>query len=85
MLSSHCLSKLHFINIGEATICSTQIFTVLVQENTKSLTDIAIMYSADTMREETKILIEDIGLANLTQLKALSFRMNRSYYMERVV
>jgi hypothetical protein len=43
------------------------------------------MYSADTMREETKILIEDIGLANLTQLKALSFRMNRSFYMESVV
>lgn len=61
---------------------STSIFSVLLQENKERLQDIAILYSSDTLREETRILVEDIVLEALVKLERLKFKMNRSIMMD---
>jgi len=76
LLSTNCLTKLHITNIYEATICSTQIYSVLLNENKESLQDLAIEYKADTLREETTLLAD--ALSSLQKLTALKLRMNRN-------
>ena len=37
------------------------------------------------MREETKILVDDVGLSSLPRLKSLRLKMNRNNYMDGVI
>lgn len=48
------------VGIGEATMFSYAVLLLLLRENTQSLQDISLEYTADTLREETRILVEDV-------------------------
>ena len=81
MLSSNQLEKLKFINITEETPFSSITLRHLLRKNKKSLKEISIEYKTDMMREETRILVDEIGLEEFPELELLKFKMNRSYLL----
>ena len=49
--------------------------------NMNSLQAVSIEYKRDVMREETRILVDEIGLEQFRELQSLKLRMNRRYLL----
>ena len=81
ILSSNLLDKIKFTNITEETPFSSITIRHLLRKNKMSLKEISIEYKTDMMREETRILVDEIGLEEFPVLELLRFRMNRSYLL----
>ncbi len=52
--------------------------------NKESLTHLQLDYKADILREETRILCEEIVLTNLTKLTEVTFHMNRQTNLNEI-
>ena len=57
----------------------------MLNTNKRSLKQISLEYKTDVMREETRILTEEIGLDELPELELLRFRMNRTYLLAEYI
>jgi len=47
----------------------------------QGITKVELEYQSDVVREETRILVEDIGLTDLENLQELTLHMNKGYLL----
>ena len=64
----HKLRRLEFLGLDGQNRFSSNTFRQLLNNSKQSLEAIALEYSKDLMREETRILIEEIGMSSLKKL-----------------
>ena len=54
----------------------------LLEENKESLKYLSISYSTDILREETRIIFNEIGIDEFPNLESISLHMNRAYLLK---
>jgi len=57
----------------------------LLNFNKKSLTHLTLQYKNDTVREESRILLEEFGLESFTNLTHLTLNMNRNNHFDSLL
>lgn len=70
--------------ITAATGFQSLVWRQLLKGNRESITKIKLEYKADVLREETRILCEEVGLSNLTKLEELTLHMNRGTNLKEI-
>lgn len=84
VLISNKLSGLKMTGITAATGFQSLVWRQLLKGNRESITKIKLEYKADVLREETRILCEEVGLSNLTKLEELTLHMNRGTNLKEI-
>lgn len=84
VLVSNQLRSLRMTGLTEATGFQSLVWRTLLKHNTKSIVKLQLDYKADIVREETRILCEEIGLINFVKLEELSLHMNRQSNMKEI-
>jgi len=70
--------------ITAATGFQSLVWRSLLRGNKESVSHIELDYKADILREETRILCEEIGLSNLPKLTELALHMVRRTNLEEI-
>ena len=70
--------------ITAATGFQSLVWRSLLKGNKESITHLQLDYKADILREETRILCEEIGLSNLTNLTEVTFHMIRQTNLKEI-
>ena len=81
LLNSDKLKGLTLKNIGTSSMVTSQIFRQILELNKRSLQHIGINYKTDVIREETRILFEELTLEEFPNLTSLTLQMNRAYLL----
>lgn len=84
MLVSNLIVGLSFVGINEANSFSSSVWRILLKRNQESITKISVEYGNDDLKEETRILVEEIGLRNFQKLNELKLKMNRCSYLDQI-
>lgn len=69
----------------EASKLTSLYWRDLLNSNKESLTHLTLQYKNDTVREETRILLEEIGLESFTNLTHLTLNMNRNNHFDSLL
>jgi hypothetical protein len=70
--------------IAAATAFQSLVWRLLLKGNQESITKLQLDYRADVLREETRILCEEVGLSNLIKLQEITFHMNRQTNLREI-
>lgn len=81
---SNQIKQLKMTGITQATPFTSLLWRCILKNNLKSITKLELEYNADVVREETRILCEDIGLAEIENLQELTLHMNKGYLLSEL-
>ena len=77
VLVSNQLRELKMTGLTEDSAFQSLVWRTLIKNNKESITSLHLEYKDDIVREETRILCDEIGLFNLEKLERLALHMNR--------
>ncbi len=79
------MKHLGYINLKKNSSFSSTLLRVLCEINREVLESIHLKYSDNTLREETRIIVQEFGLNNFTKLGFLKLQMNRSSWFSEIL
>ena len=78
------LSHLGFINMSKNSQFCSNIFRILCELSKESVESIHLKYTGITMREESRIILQEIGLAAFPNLHRFKLQMNRGSWLDEL-